>query len=88
MIKKSLDQGCHGINKLRVAMKLFTSIIFDIYLTTFNLTGYNSNCFKENIFFTSVIESCYRNGNRGENCKWVYSLRLCLNEFLERLALL
>jgi hypothetical protein len=55
MIKKSLDQGCHGINKLRVAMKLFTSIIFDIYLTTFNLTGYNSNCFKENIFFLRVL---------------------------------
>jgi hypothetical protein len=74
-------------------MKLFTSIIFDIYLTTFNLTGYNSNCFKENIFiyiyiYLYIIESCYRNGNRGENCKWVYSLRLCLNEFLERLALL
>jgi hypothetical protein len=32
-------------------MKLFVSIIFDIYLTTFNLAGYNSKCFKENIFF-------------------------------------
>jgi hypothetical protein len=30
-------------------MKLFISIIFDIYLTTFKLAGYNSNCFKENI---------------------------------------
>jgi hypothetical protein len=32
-------------------MKLFISIIFDIYLTTFKLAGYNSNCFKENIKF-------------------------------------
>jgi hypothetical protein len=84
MIKKFLDQGCRGINKLSV--KLFMSIIFDIYLTTFKLAGYNSKCFKENIFF--IIESCYRNGNRGENCKWVYSLRLCLNDFPKRLALL
>jgi hypothetical protein len=35
MIKKSLDQGCRVINKL--SMKLFISIIFDIYLTTFKL---------------------------------------------------
>jgi hypothetical protein len=59
MIKKSLDQGCRGINKL--SMKLFISIIFDIYLTTFKLAGYNSNCFKENIKFlllnrTTVME--------------------------------
>jgi hypothetical protein len=40
MIKKFLDQGCRGINKLY--MKLFISIIFDIYLTTFKLAGYNS----------------------------------------------
>jgi hypothetical protein len=49
MIKKSLDQSCRGINKL--SMKLFISIIFDIYLTTFKLAGYNSKCFKENIHF-------------------------------------
>jgi hypothetical protein len=49
MIKKSLDQGCRGINKL--SMKLFIPIIFDIYLTTFKLAGYNSKCFKENINF-------------------------------------
>jgi hypothetical protein len=59
MIKKSLDQGCRGINKL--SMKLFISIIFDIYLTTFKLAGYDSKCFKENIQFllinhTTVIE--------------------------------
>jgi hypothetical protein len=47
MIKKSLDQGCRGINKL--SMKLFISIIFDIYFTTFKLAGYNSKYFKENI---------------------------------------
>jgi hypothetical protein len=49
MIKKSLDQGCRGINKL--SMKLFISIIFDIYLTIFKVAGYNSKCFKENIKF-------------------------------------
>jgi hypothetical protein len=38
MIKKSLDQGYRGINKL--SMKLFISIIFDIYLTSFKLVGY------------------------------------------------
>jgi hypothetical protein len=59
MIKKSLDQSCRGINKL--SMKLFISIIFDIYLTTFKLAGYNSKCFKENIKFlllnhTTVME--------------------------------
>jgi hypothetical protein len=59
MIKKSLDQGCPGINKL--SMKLFISIIFDIYLTTFNFAGYNSKCFKENIKYlllnhTAVME--------------------------------
>jgi hypothetical protein len=60
MIKKSLDQGCRGINKQ--SMKLFISIIFDIYLTTFKIAGYNSNCFKENIKFvllnhTTVMET-------------------------------
>jgi hypothetical protein len=45
MIKKSLDQGRRGINEL--SMKLFISIIFDIYLTTFKLAGYNSKCFRE-----------------------------------------
>jgi hypothetical protein len=59
MIKKSLDQGCRGINKL--SMKLFISIIFDIYLRTFKLAGYNSKCFNENIQFlllndTTVME--------------------------------
>jgi hypothetical protein len=59
MIKKSLDQGCRGINKL--SMKLFISIIFDIYLTTFKLAGYNSKCSKENIKYlllnyTAVME--------------------------------
>jgi hypothetical protein len=49
MTKKSVDQGCRGINKL--SMKLFISIIFDINLTTFKLAGYNSKCFKENINF-------------------------------------
>jgi hypothetical protein len=57
MIKKSWDEGCHGINKL--SMKLFISIIFDIYLTTFKLAGYNSKCF--NVAFlllnhTTVME--------------------------------
>jgi hypothetical protein len=47
MIKKSLDQSSRGINKL--SRKLFISMIFDIYLTTFKLAGYNSKCFKENI---------------------------------------
>jgi hypothetical protein len=47
MIKKSLDQSCREINKL--SMKLFISIIFDIYLTTFKLAGYNSKRFNENI---------------------------------------
>jgi hypothetical protein len=55
MIKKSLDQGIRGINKL--SMKLFISVIFDIYLTTFKLTGYNSKCFKENIIFN--VENIY-----------------------------
>jgi hypothetical protein len=49
MIKKSLDQSSRGINKL--SRKLFISMIFDIYLTTFELAGYNSKCFKENIQF-------------------------------------
>jgi hypothetical protein len=86
MIKKSLDQGCRGINKL--SMKLFTSIIFDIYLTTFKLAGYNSKCLKENIKIlllnhTTVMETVDKMviGN------WVYSPRLCLNEFRDRLAL-
>jgi hypothetical protein len=35
-----------------------------------------------------IIKSYYSNGNRGENCDWIYSPRLCLNEFRERLALL
>jgi hypothetical protein len=60
MIKKSLDQGCRGINKQ--SMKLFISIIFDIYLTTFKIAGYNSKCFKEDIKFvllnhTTVMET-------------------------------
>jgi hypothetical protein len=84
MIKKSLDQGCPGINKL--SMKLFISIIFDIYLTTFNFAGYNSKCFREHKIF--IIKSYCSNGNRGDNGNWVYSLRLCLNEFRKRLALL
>jgi hypothetical protein len=59
-IKKSLDQGCREINKL--SMKLFISIIFDIYFTTFKLAGYNSKCFKGNIKFlllnhTTVMET-------------------------------
>jgi hypothetical protein len=59
MIKKFLDQSSRGINKL--SRKLFISMIFDIYLTTFKLTGYNSKCFKENIQFlllnhTTVME--------------------------------
>jgi hypothetical protein len=85
MIKKSLDQGCRGINKQ--SMKLFISIIFDIYLTTFKIAGYNSKCFKENIKFVLLNHMYYSNGNRGENGNWVYSPRLCLNEFRDRLAL-
>jgi hypothetical protein len=59
MIKKSLDQSSRGINKL--SRKLLISMIFDIYLTTFNFAGYNSKCFKENIQFlllnhTTVME--------------------------------
>jgi hypothetical protein len=59
MIKKSVDQSSLGINKL--SRKLFISMIFDIYLTTFKLAGYNSKCFKENIQFlllnhTTVME--------------------------------
>jgi hypothetical protein len=59
MVKKSLDQSSRGINKL--SRKLFISMIFDIYLTTFKLAGYNSKCFKENIQFlllnhTTVME--------------------------------
>jgi hypothetical protein len=86
MIKKSLDQGCHRINKLSV--KLFIAIIFDIYLTTFKLAGYNSKCFKENINFLLLNHTTEPNRNRGENGNWVYSPRLCLNEFRERFALL
>jgi hypothetical protein len=85
MIKKSLDQSSRGIKKL--SRKLFISMIFDIYLTTFKLAGYNSKCFKENIQFL-LLKSYYSNGNRGENSDWIYSPRLCLNEFRERLALL
>jgi hypothetical protein len=62
MIKKSLDQSYRGINKL--CMKFFISITFDIHLTTFKLSDYNSKCFKENIFF-SIIKSNCSNGNRG-----------------------
>jgi hypothetical protein len=59
MIKKSLDQSSRGINKL--SRKLLIKMIFDIYLTTFKLAGYNSKCFKENIQFlflnhTTVME--------------------------------
>jgi hypothetical protein len=86
MIKKSLDQSSRGINKL--SRKLFISMIFDIYLTTFKLAGYNSKCFKENICTIFIIKSYYSNGNRGENGDWIYSPRLCLNEFRERLVLL
>jgi hypothetical protein len=78
-----LDQGCRGINKL--SMKLFISIIFDIYLTTFKLAGYNSKCFREHKIF--IIKSYYSNGNRVGNGDWIYSPRLCLNEFRDRLAL-
>jgi hypothetical protein len=79
-----LDQACRVIKKL--SMKLFISIIFDIYLTTFKLAGYISKCFKENIKFlllnhTTVMEIV-------ENGTWVYLPRLCLNELRERLALL
>jgi hypothetical protein len=49
MIKKSLDQSSRGINKL--SRKLFILMIFDIYLTTFKLAGYNSKCLKEKIQF-------------------------------------
>jgi hypothetical protein len=86
MIKKSLNQGCGGMNKLSI--KLFISIIFNIFLTTFKLAGYNSKCFKENIFFllllnhTTVMEIVVKNGNSA------YSPRLCLNEFRDRSALL
>jgi hypothetical protein len=34
-----------------------------------------------------IIKSYYSNGNHGENGNWVYSPRLCLNEFRDRLAL-
>jgi hypothetical protein len=54
-------------------------MIFDIYLTTFKLAGYNSKYFKEHTIF--IIKSYYSNGNRGENGDWIYSPRLCLNEF-------
>jgi hypothetical protein len=59
MIKKSLDQSSRGINKL--SRKLFISMIFNIYLTTFKFAGYNLKCFKENIQFlvlshTTVME--------------------------------
>jgi hypothetical protein len=67
MIKKSLDQGCRGINEL--SMKLFIPIIFDIYWTTLKLAGYNSKCSKKNIKFLLLDH----NGNRGENGNWVYS---------------
>jgi hypothetical protein len=53
MIKKSLDQSSRGINKL--SRKLFISMIFDIYLTTFKLVGYNSKCFKENILVQFLL---------------------------------
>jgi hypothetical protein len=35
-----------------------------------------------------IIKSYYSNANRSENGNWIYSPRLCLNEFRERLALL
>jgi hypothetical protein len=75
MTKKSLHQGCRGINKL--SMKLSISTIFDIYLTTFKL-GYNSKCFKENIKFlllnhTAVMEIVVK--------MVIGFIRLCLNEF-------
>jgi hypothetical protein len=35
-----------------------------------------------------IIKLYCSNGNRGHNGNWVYSPRLCLNEFRERLALL
>jgi hypothetical protein len=59
MIKKFLDQSSRGINKL--SRKLFISMIFDIYLTTFKIAGYNLKCFKEDIQFlllnhTTVME--------------------------------
>jgi hypothetical protein len=34
------------------------------------------------------IKSYHSNENRGENGDWIYSPRLCLNEFRERLVLL
>jgi hypothetical protein len=37
---------------------------------------------------TFIIKSYYSNGNRDESDYWIYSPRLCLNEFRERLALL
>jgi hypothetical protein len=77
MIKKSLDQSSRGINKL--CRKLFLSMIFDIYLATFKLAGYNSKCFKENIQFlllnhTTVVEIVVN------MVIGFYSPRLCLNE--------
>jgi hypothetical protein len=45
-------------------MKLFVSIIFDIYLTTFKLAGYISKFFRQHKF---IIKSYYSNRNRGEN---------------------
>jgi hypothetical protein len=86
MIQKSLDQSSRGINKL--SRKLFISMIFDIYLTTFKLAGYNSKCFKENIQFLLLNHTTVGSGNRGEHGDWIYSSHLCLNEFRERLALL
>jgi hypothetical protein len=35
-----------------------------------------------------IIKSYYSNGNRGENGNWIYSPRLCLNEFCEISAIL
>jgi hypothetical protein len=35
-----------------------------------------------------IIKSYYSNGNLGDNGNWVYSRRLCLNQFRERLVLL
>jgi hypothetical protein len=39
----------HQDKEWSISRKLFISIIFNIYLTTFKLAGYNSKCFKENI---------------------------------------
>jgi hypothetical protein len=86
MIKKSLDQSRRGINKL--SMKLFISIIFDIYLTTFKLAGYNSKYLFQREHKIFIIKSYYSNGDRRENGNWVYLSSLCLNEFHDRLALL